>query len=125
MASDSRQPVRLGSVAPNFDAKTTHGPINLHKYIETGTIGNKEGNGEAQWLILFSHPADFTPVCTTELGEVAKLSEEFKKRKVRVLGLSANSLEDHEKWVSDINEVNHTTVNFPIIADDDRKISYL
>ncbi|GBC04051.1 hypothetical protein RclHR1_05490014 [Rhizophagus clarus] len=105
--------LRLGSVAPNFKAQTTKGDIDFHEYID------------GSWAVLFSHPADFTPVCTTELGEVARRSADFASRNVKVIGLSANELTDHEKWVDDINEVNNVNVDFPIIADHDRKISAL
>ncbi|KAF8186642.1 cysteine peroxiredoxin [Pholiota molesta] len=109
--------LRLGNTAPDFEAQTTIGPIKFHDW-----IGNS-------WAILFSHPGDFTPVCTTELGEVARRAADFAKRNVKVIGISANSLDDHEKWVKDINEygskVEHTDVQFPIIADADRKISTL
>ncbi|KAJ2663082.1 peroxiredoxin 1 [Coemansia sp. RSA 1199] len=105
--------LRLGSIAPDFDAETTTGDINFHKSIDNS------------WAVLFSHPADFTPVCTTELGRVAKLEPEFAKRNVRVFGLSTNDLSDHAKWVDDINEVNNVNLKFPIIADKDRKIATL
>ncbi|CAG8526287.1 5516_t:CDS:2 [Diversispora eburnea] len=95
--------LRLGDEAPNFKAKTTKGEIDFHDFIK----------------------ADFTPVCTTELGEVARRHKDFTDRGVKVIGLSANGLEDHEKWVDDINEVNNVTVNFPIIADADRKVATL
>ncbi|KAL8785566.1 MAG: hypothetical protein Q9195_008584 [Heterodermia aff. obscurata] len=100
--------LRLGSIAPNFNAKTTHGDIDFHKW-----IGDK-------WAILFSHPADFTPVCTTELGAFAKLKGEFEKRNAQ----SANDLTSHEKWIEDINETSRTNLQFPIIADADRKIAW-
>ncbi|KAJ2712149.1 peroxiredoxin 1 [Coemansia spiralis] len=106
-------PLRLGSVAPDFSAETTAGPINFHEFI-----------GES-WAVLFSHPADFTPVCTTELGEVAKLAPQFAQRNVKVIGLSTNDLTDHEKWVDDINTVNQVNVAFPIIADKERKVAVL
>jgi len=105
--------LRLGSIAPDFDAVTTQGPIKFHEFI-----------GQS-WAILFSHPADFTPVCTTELGLVAALHDEFDKRNVKVIGLSANSLESHEKWVADINEVSSVNLRFPIIADPKREVSAL
>jgi len=110
--------LRLGSIAPDFEAQTTQGPIKFHDW-----IGNS-------WAILFSHPADFTPVCTTELGEVARRAEFFKARNVKVIGLSANDLGSHEKWIKDINEygsasVGPTNVEFPIIADLDRRVSAL
>lgn len=105
--------LRLGSTAPNFTAETTHGPIDFHKHIGSS------------WAILFSHPADFTPVCTTELGAFAKLKPEFDKRDVKMIGLSANGLDAHQEWIQDINEVNDTTVTFPIIADKERKVAYL
>ncbi|PPQ92395.1 hypothetical protein CVT25_008745 [Psilocybe cyanescens] len=109
--------LRLGNIAPDFEAQTTEGPIKFHDWI-----------GDS-WAILFSHPGDFTPVCTTELGEVARRSEDFKKRNVKVIGISANGLDEHEKWVKDINSYGASTgptdVQFPIIADPDRKISTL
>ncbi|KAF7729900.1 hypothetical protein EC973_003634 [Apophysomyces ossiformis] len=105
--------LRLGSIAPDFEAQTTKGPIKFHEF-----IGDK-------WAILFSHPADFTPVCTTELGLVAALQSDFDARGVKVIGLSANGLEEHHKWVQDINEVSDVDLQFPIIADADRKISTL
>ncbi|KAK9687030.1 peroxiredoxin 1 [Basidiobolus ranarum] len=105
--------LRLGSTAPDFEAKTTKGPISFHNWI-----------GDS-WAVLFSHPADFTPVCTTELGEVAKLSQEFEKRGVKAIGLSTNDLYDHEKWIEDINEISNVNLQFPIIADFDRKVSIL
>ncbi|KAG8218744.1 thioredoxin-like protein [Butyriboletus roseoflavus] len=109
--------LRLGNIAPDFHAQTTTGPISFHEWI-----------GDS-WAILFSHPGDFTPVCTTELGEVARRADDFAKRNVKVIGISANSLEDHHKWVDDINEfgskIGPTAVRFPIIADADRKISTL
>jgi len=105
--------LRLGSTAPDFQAKTTKGPISFHEWI-----------GDS-WAILFSHPADFTPVCTTELGEVAKRAPEFEKRGVKVIGLSTNELGDHEKWIKDINDTSRTDVQFPIIADADRQIAVL
>ncbi|KAJ1933138.1 peroxiredoxin 1 [Linderina macrospora] len=106
-------PLRLGSTAPDFTAETTTGEINFHQFI-----------GDS-WAVLFSHPADFTPVCTTELGEVAKLAPEFEKRNVKVIGLSTNELNDHARWVDDINEVNNVCVKFPIIADKDREVATL
>lgn len=105
--------LRLGSTAPNFKAQTTHGEIDFHEFI-----------GDS-WAILFSHPADFTPVCTTEVGAFAKLKDEFEKRGVKMIGLSANDLSSHGKWVEDINEVASTNVQFPIIADADRKVAFL
>jgi thioredoxin-dependent peroxiredoxin len=97
--------VRLGDVAPDFQAETSEGKIKFHEW-----LGNS-------WGVLFSHPADFTPVCTTELGAVAKLRNEFDKRNVKVMALSVDGLESHKNWISDINETQHTHVNFPIIAD--------
>lgn len=97
--------IRLGDVAPDFTAQTTEGPIQFHKYLGDG------------WGVLFSHPADFTPVCTTELGAVAKLRSEFDKRNVKVLALSVDPLESHAKWISDINETQNTQVDFPLVAD--------
>ena len=103
--------LKLGSTAPNFTQESTEGKINLYDY-----LGNS-------WGILFSHPKDFTPVCTTELGTVAKLSQKFKSRNVKVLALSVDSLKSHEKWVEDINETQNTHVNYPIIADEDGKVA--
>lgn len=103
----------LIDAAPNFQAKTTHGDIDFHKFID------------GKWTILFSHPADFTPVCTTELGAFAKLKNEFDARGVQMIGLSANDLTSHDEWVADINEVSNTTVSFPIIADADRHVAFL
>ena len=97
--------VRLGDSAPDFQAETSEGKINFHEW-----LGNS-------WGVLFSHPADFTPVCTTELGAVAKLRAEFDKRNVKVMALSVDGVESHKKWIGDINETQHTHVNFPIIAD--------
>lgn len=105
--------IRLGDTAPNFTAKSTEGTINFHEWL-----------GDS-WGILFSHPADYTPVCTTELGTVAKYKSEFDKRNVKVVALSVDGLESHKGWVSDINETQNTTVNFPIIADEDKKVSEL
>lgn len=97
--------IRLGDLAPDFQAQTTEGTIQFHKWLGDG------------WGVLFSHPADFTPVCTTELGVVAKLRSEFDKRNVKVMALSVDPLEAHEKWIGDINETQKTKVNFPLIAD--------
>ncbi|UNY97399.1 peroxiredoxin [Zhouia spongiae] len=105
--------LRLGDKAPDFTAQTTEGEINFYDYLGDG------------WGVLFSHPADYTPVCTTELGAVAKYKDEFAKRNTKVLALSVDGLESHKGWVSDINDTQHTTVNFPIIADEDRKVSSL
>jgi alkyl hydroperoxide reductase subunit AhpC len=105
--------VRLGDVAPNFTAQSTEGDINFHDWI-----------GDS-WAILFSHPADYTPVCTTELGTVAKYKQEFEDRNVKVIALSVDGTESHHGWVKDINETQNTTINFPIIADSDRKVSVL
>lgn len=105
--------LRLGDTAPNFQARTTAGDIDFYEYL---------GNG---WGILFSHPADYTPVCTTELGKTALLQEEFAKRNVKVLALSVDPLDKHLGWISDINETQHVTVGFPIIADDERKVALL
>ena len=105
--------LRLGDTAPNFKAQTTEGEIDFYEYL---------GNG---WGVLFSHPADYTPVCTTELGKTALLSEEFAKRNVKVLAVSVDPLDKHEGWVKDINETQKTTVNFPMIADPDRTVATL
>ncbi len=105
--------LRLGDIAPNFKAKTTAGDIDFHEYLGTS------------WGVLFSHPADFTPVCTTELGRTAQLEEEFKKRNVKVLAVSVDGLDKHQSWVKDINETQHCTVGFPIIADENREVAGL
>ncbi len=105
--------IRLGDKAPDFTADSSEGEINLYDYL-----------GDS-WGILFSHPADFTPVCTTELGTTAKFKDEFDKRNVKMLALSVDNAASHKEWIKDINEVNDTTVNFPIIADTDRKVSDL
>ncbi len=105
--------LRLGDIAPNFQAKTSLGNIDFYEF-----LGNS-------WGILFSHPADFTPVCTTELGKTALLKTEFEKRNVKVLALSVDAVDKHVEWIKDINETQHTSVEFPIIADDDRKVSTL
>ena len=105
--------LRLGDEAPNFTAQTTEGEIDFHQYL-----------GES-WGVLFSHPADYTPVCTTELGATARLKSEFESRNVKVMALSVDPLSDHHGWVQDINETQNTTVNFPIIADEDRKVAEL
>lgn len=105
--------LRLGDDAPNFQAKTTEGDINFYDYID------------GKWAVLYSHPSDYTPVCTTELGRTAKLKSEFDKRNVKVLALSVDSVEDHNGWVKDINETQNTQVNFPIIADEDRHVAEL
>jgi len=105
--------IRLGDEAPNFTAETTEGEINFHEWL-----------GDS-WGILFSHPADYTPVCTTELGAVAKYKEEFDKRNTKVIALSVDGLESHKDWIKDINTTQNTTVNFPIIADEDHKVSNL
>jgi len=105
--------VRLGDTAPDFTADTTEGTINFHDWL-----------GDS-WGILFSHPKDYTPVCTTELGAVAKLAGEFAKRNAKVLAVSVDPIESHQGWVNDINETQGTTVNFPIIADPDRTVADL
>ena len=103
--------IRLGDTAPDFTAETTEGTIEFHKYLGDG------------WGVLFSHPKDYTPVCTTELGRVANLKSEFDKRNVKVLALSVDPVDSHKGWISDINETQNCTVNFPIIADPDKKVS--
>lgn len=105
--------IRLGDIAPDFTAESSLGKINLYDYLSDG------------WGILFSHPADFTPVCTTELGTASKFKEEFDKRNVKMLALSVDGIASHHEWIKDINETQHTTVNFPIIADEDKKVSSL
>lgn len=105
--------LRLGDIAPNFTAETTQGTIDFHEWL-----------GDS-WGMLFSHPADFTPVCTTELGKTALLKDDFAKRGVKVIAVSVDDLASHNKWVPDIEEVNGVTVNFPIIADGDRNVATL
>jgi len=105
--------LRLGDIAPDFTQESTEGTINFHEWLGSN------------WGILFSHPADFTPVCTTELGAVAKLKSDFDKRNVKVIGLSVDNLEDHKSWIKDINETQNTKINFPIIADEDKKVATL
>ncbi|MHC4077433.1 MAG: redoxin domain-containing protein, partial [Planctomycetota bacterium] len=105
--------LRLGDTAPDFTQESTHGTINFHEWL-----------GDS-WGILFSHPKDFTPVCTTELGEVARLKSEWDKRNIKVLGLSVDNLTDHEQWSADIEETQGVGVNFPILADQNRKVSQL
>ena len=105
--------LQLGDSAPNFEQESTFGDLNLYEYL-----------GES-WGVLFSHPKDFTPVCTTELGTTAKLKAEFEKRNVKVLALSVDDVASHERWVLDINRTQETRVNFPILADADRKVSSL
>jgi thioredoxin-dependent peroxiredoxin len=105
--------LQIGSVAPDFEAQTTEGPMKFHEW-----LGNS-------WGVLFSHPKDFTPVCTTELGRVSALKPEWDKRGVKVLGLSVDPLDDHKRWVGDIKETQGHALNFPLIADPDRKIANL
>ena len=105
--------LRLGDEAPNFQAQTTIGDIDFYDY----TAGS--------WAVLYSHPSDFTPVCTTELGRTAQLKSEFEKRNVKVLALSVDPVEEHLEWIKDINETQSTTVDFPIIADKDRTVATL
>ncbi len=103
--------LRLGDIAPNFKAKTSEGELDFYEYL-----------GDS-WGVLFSHPADYTPVCTTELGRTASLKPEFDKRNVKVMALSVDSVESHKGWISDINETQGVEVNFPIIADEDKSIA--
>jgi thioredoxin-dependent peroxiredoxin len=105
--------LRLGDIAPDFKTETTEGNISFHEW-----LGNS-------WGILFSHPADYTPVCTTELGTAAKLKSEFDKRNVKMIAISVDGLESHKGWISDINETQHCTMNFPIIADPEKKVADL
>ena len=103
--------IRLGDEAPDFTAETTEGPISFHEW--------KKG----KWAVLFSHPRDFTPVCTTELGAVAKLKDEFEKRNTKVIGLSVDPVDSHRRWVGDIRDVTGADVNFPMIADPDKSVA--
>ncbi len=105
--------LHIGSTAPDFTQDSSMGPINFHKYIE------------GSWAVLFSHPADFTPVCTTELGVTARLAPEWKKRGVKVIALSVDSVKSHEGWIPDINETQSCTVDYPILADEDKSVATL
>ena len=105
--------LRLGDIAPDFEQQSTMGLVRFHEYLGSG------------WGVLFSHPADFTPVCTTELGYTAKMADAFRRRNVKVLALSVDPVDAHLRWISDINETQGTSVNFPIVADADRKVSML
>src|ERR1700757_2703306 len=105
--------LRIGDEAPNFTAQTTQGPIDFHQW-----IGN-------QWAILFSHPKDFTPVCTTELGYMARIKPEFNKRHTKIIGLSVDAMADHDKWMKDIEQTQGVAPNYPIISDPDLRISKL
>jgi len=105
--------LRLGDEAPDFTAETTQGTINFHEWLGDG------------WGILFSHPKDFTPVCTTELGAMAKITEEFKKRNVKVLAISVDGLEAHKGWINDINETQNCSLSYPLIADPEKKVANL
>lgn len=105
--------LRLGDTAPDFTQESTEGTINFHDWI-----------GDS-WAVLFSHPKDFTPVCTTELGEVSRLKPEFEKRNTKVIGLSVDPLEDHKAWAGDIEETQGHALNFPLLADSDRKVAQL
>jgi alkyl hydroperoxide reductase subunit AhpC len=105
--------LRLGDIVPDFQQDSSEGPISFYEWAGTS------------WVVLFSHPADYTPVCTTELGEVARLKAEFEQRNAKVIALSVDSAESHTGWIQDINETQKTTVNYPILADGDRKVSEL
>jgi alkyl hydroperoxide reductase subunit AhpC len=105
--------LRLGDIAPDFTQQSTEGPIKFHEYLGDG------------WGVLFSHPADFTPVCTTELGMAAKLKDQFTKRNVKMIALSVDPIDSHSKWVNDINDTQNTKINYPILADADRTVSNL
>jgi len=105
--------LKINEIAPNFNASTTHGEVDFHEWIANS------------WVILFSHPKDFTPVCTTELGYMASIENEFTKRNCKLIGLSIDSLEDHNLWKKDIEDVQGSSVNYPLIADEDLKIAKL
>lgn len=105
--------LHIGSIAPDFEANSTEGPVKFHDWIGS------------QWAILFSHPKDFTPVCTTELGRAANLKAEFDKRNVKMIAVSVDGVEDHKKWIGDIEETQNTKMNFPILGDSERKIAKL
>ena len=106
-------PIRLGDIAPDFSANTTQGPVNFHEWI-----------GD-HWAVLFSHPKDFTPVCTTELGETARLKPEFDKRNTKILGLSVDAVDNHSRWSKDIEETQGYPVNYPLIGDPQLKVAKL
>jgi thioredoxin-dependent peroxiredoxin len=105
--------LRIGDIAPDFTIPTTSGEINFHEWIDES------------WVFFFSHPADFTPVCTTEMGRTAQLSREFAERNTKPLGLSTDTVEEHVKWIDDVNDTQHTTLQFPIVADADHKVAQL
>ena len=105
--------LRIGDTAPNFQTQTTQGPIDFHQWIGDG------------WAVLFSHPKDFTPVCTTELGYMARIKPEFDRRNVKIIGLSADPVDDHQKWAKDIEETQGAAVNYPMIGDPDLKVAKL
>ena len=105
--------LRIGDTAPNFQAQTTEGPVDFHQWIGEG------------WAVLFSHPKDFTPVCTTELGTMARMKSEFDKRNTRIIGLSADPVDDHKRWSKDIEETQGTAPNYPMIGDPDLKVAKL
>jgi alkyl hydroperoxide reductase subunit AhpC len=105
--------IRIGDIAPDFSVKTTNGPIQLHDWID------------GKWVFFFSHPADYTPVCTTEMGRTAQLIEEFEKRNCKPLGLSTDTVEEHLNWIKYVNDTQHTTLTFPIVADPDLAVAKL
>jgi alkyl hydroperoxide reductase subunit AhpC len=107
------KPIRLGDEAPDFVAETTEGKVKFHDWMDD------------KWAVLFSHPKDFTPVCTTELGMVAKLKPEFDKRNVKVIAVSVDPVKSHHEWIKDINETQNTTMNFPLIGDENREVATL
>lgn len=110
---ENQHHLRIGDLAPDFKAETTHGPIRFHEWLKDS------------WCIFFSHPKDFTPVCTTELGTAARLKKEFDKRGIKMVSLSINGIDDHKRWVQDINDSQKTELNFPMIADPEKKIAML
>ena len=105
--------VHIGAIAPDFTQESTQGPINFHEWIGKN------------WVILFSHPKDFTPVCTTELGAVSKLKPEFDKRNIKAIGVSVDPVDSHKKWIADIEDTQGVKMNFPILADADKKVAKL
>lgn len=107
-------PLRLGSIAPNFKADTTCGPIDFHEFI-----------GNRNWVLLFSHPEDYNPVCTSELGAFAKLEPQFRKRGVKLIGLSGNTVDSHRGWKKDVEEIGGSTLHFPIIGDKEREVALM